>query len=161
MTPDELEEEYFRVMCEAELARERVRALLSENNATYAMLLNGMTYGLPEAWLHPSAELLWIQCGGRIDLIKELATLIPIYKNIPMPHRTGVSIRHTAHDLLYGLSQALTPDMECVFPARIFTVAGWLMELSLTEELLCDMEEHTAVLRFLARWRYLWAKDGE
>ncbi len=46
-------------------AKEQMRVLLTRPDATDAMLVHGMLYGLPEAWLHPSAELLWIQCGGR------------------------------------------------------------------------------------------------
>ena len=84
MTPDEREEGYFRVMCEAELARERVRALLSENNATYAMLLNGMTYGYLEAWLHPTASLLWIECGRNLAALRRAAPDSQLRENQPL-----------------------------------------------------------------------------
>lgn len=128
MTPDELEEEYFRVMCEAELARERVRALLSENNATYAMLLNGMTYGYLEAWLHPTASLLWIECGRNLAALRRAA--------VPKGPRTQLL---SAFSLLAGLGEAmglgrvsgdLRPFFEkpdCPYP-QLAPIAEWLQE---------------------------------
>ena len=58
-------------------------------------------------------------------------------------------------------AQVTSPDTEHVFPARALTVAEWLSELSMSEELLCDMEEHSTVMRFLYRWRFLWDADNE
>lgn len=128
MTPDELEEEYFRVM--GAEPRDEVRAvdLLSEANATYAMLLNGMIYGYLEAWLHPTTSLLWVECGRNLSALMRAATP-------KVPHTQLLS----AVSLLAGLGEAmglgrvpgdLRPFFEkpdCPYP-QLAPIAEWLQE---------------------------------
>lgn len=74
MTPDELEEEYFRAVGAAPRDDVRARELLSEVSATYAMLLNGMCFGFLAAWLHPTTSLLWVECGRNLAALMRAAT---------------------------------------------------------------------------------------